>query len=150
MSGGRPGGLTALAVMNFIFGGMGLVEIIGIAAMVGVYSAASDETRAQLDQAAAIVKEVGIPALFAILSLLLIASVLEVLSGFGYLKQKRVLGRYLGNGFALIAIAAHTIMTAATWGIEGMGLQLGTLLEILYPILTLALINTTFREDLVH
>jgi len=36
--GERPGGLTALAMVNFVFGGIGLLSSIGFVAMIAVFS----------------------------------------------------------------------------------------------------------------
>jgi hypothetical protein len=149
MSAGRPGGLTAMAVMNFMFGGYGLLSVLGLGAMVGVYYAAG-ETNEEFEKAAAMVRQIGVPALVATLSLLTLAAVIEILAGFGYLRQKRILGRWFGNAFALLAIAAQVLFVVASHGVDGMGFTLGALLGVLYPLLTLILVNTTFREDLVN
>ena len=150
MSSGRPGGLTALAVMNFIFGAGGILQVLGIAVMAAAYYAAPEETKRELDKGVKMILKAGVPAVIAFLSLAGLAAILEVLAGFGYLKQKRFLGRVLGNAFALLSITAYGILVVASRGVEGMGLNLDALLGVLYPILTLILINTTFREDLVN
>lgn len=150
MSSGRPGGLTALAVMNFIFGAFGVLQILALAAMAAAYFAAPEGTRMELKEGVEVVRQIGVPAVIAFLSLASVAAILEVLAGFGYLRQKRFLGRVLGNAFALASITANVILVVASRGIEGMGVTLGALLGVLYPLLTLLLVNTTFREDLVN
>jgi hypothetical protein len=150
MSSGRPGGLTALAVMNFIFGAFGILQILAIAAMAAAYFAAPEDAKRGVDKGVKMILDLGLPAVIAFLSLAFLAAVLEVMAGFGYLRQKRFLGRVLGNAFALLSIAGNCIMVAASRGVEGMGVNLGALIGVLYPLLTLLLINTTFREDLVN
>ena len=47
------------------------------------------------------------------------------------------------------------IALSLTWGIgtasaRGGGFNLGLILNLVYPLITLVLINTTFRDDLVN
>ena len=150
MSTGRPGGLTAMAVMNFIFGGYGLLSVLTLVAMAAVYFSGASDSKPEFRQASDMVRQMGVPAMVIAFSLLTLATLIEIVAGFGYLKQKRVLGRWLGNAFALLAIAGQVLLVVASQGIQGMGFTLGSLLGVLYPLITLILINTTFREDLVN
>ena len=67
-----------------------------------------------------------------------------IVSGIGYLKQRRVMGRGFGNAYGILGVAGNAY--AATT----MGFNFGVLLGFLYPVLTLLLINTTFKDDLVN
>jgi hypothetical protein len=146
MSAGRPGGLTALAVMNFVFGGWGFLSLVGLAGFLLMGREMDPEaTSRQGDPGLTAFQKIELPILIAFFSMACLASLFEIASGFGYLRQKRFLGRIVGNAFALLAIAAHVLFVVASREI-----YLQTIISILYPLLTLLLINTTFREDLVN
>lgn len=137
----RPGGLTALAVVNFVLGGLGAVSFLALVAfaLIAPHLPKGDPGLAQAQE-----QLQGGRAWFmafdsAIEAFLLIAS------GIGYLGMKRRLGRYYGNAYALIALAF-----AVSFMFAGFPFGLGTIAGMIYPAITLALLNTTFREDLVH
>src|SRR6185436_7512098 len=78
-----------------------------------------------------------------------IGGVLLIVSGIGYLQQKKFLGRTLGNVCAVFRI----FVTAAMVLWLPAELRSGSILSILsfiYPALTLVLLNTTFKEDLTR
>lgn len=145
----RPGGLTAMAVINFIFGGLGIISsafsflsmrMMGNVATDGMPEAAKVKIEAlqRID-----------PSLFTIMiGMGIISALLLLLSGIGYLKQKRVLGRIVGNvyGFyAIIGVIVSTlIMPKALTG--GFGVM--SFIGIIYPTLTLILLDTVFKNDL--
>ncbi|MHC4243894.1 MAG: hypothetical protein ACYSU4_15935, partial [Planctomycetota bacterium] len=94
----RPGGLTALAVINFIVSGWGLIGLIflaGFFALIGKIPT-DNMQEAQKAQIEAF-QNMGIPVFIIILLLSLLSSVLLLLAGIGYLKQKKFLGRTIGN-----------------------------------------------------
>ena len=126
--GKRPGGLTALAVLNFVFGGFGLLGLLGLA---------MDPKIAQE------VQKQGVP-LLALVVLGLAAYGLMIASGVGYLGEKRFLGRTLGNAYAVSDLARSALLVVA------MGIGIASIMGLVYPLFTLALINTTFKEDLVN
>jgi len=147
--GKRPGGLTALAVFNFVFGAIGLLAAFGLIMFLAILlgfipeSPTVQETKEHLEAA-------GIPALAAIIVLCFLTASLVILSGIGYLKQSRFLGRTVGNAYAITGIA-YSILKAATLSPEiGGGFQLATIMGLVYPLLTLLLLNTAFKRDLVH
>ena len=72
--------------------------------------------------------------------------VLLLASGVGYLGQKRFAGRTLGNVYAVLAVADTVI--GLTVVKSGFGIT--TVIGLIYPLLTLALLNTTFKDDLVN
>lgn len=149
--GKRPGGLTALGVINFILFGLGLLGIITMITTLAILSAtdpgnkAAQEIRKSFDEA-------GIGSSFFIFIMIIggISYVLLFLSGIGYLKQKKFLGRTMGNAYALISIVSSVITAVWLPAKGGGGFNLGTIIGLIYPVLTLILLNTTFKEDFIN
>lgn len=139
--GKRPGGLTALAVLNFVFGGLGALAVLALVALFGVAEQASG---GEFSKEMAKVPDKGMLVVLLLLSV--VGTALMITAGVGYLKQKRFLGRTLGNAYAAISLASTALglaMVDSSFGI-------GTIIGLIYPVLTLALLNTTFKEDLVN
>lgn len=149
--GKRPGGLTALAVINFVFSGWGLIGLLGLAAFfafIGMIPT-DDMQEAQKAQFEAF-QNMGTSVFVMIFVLTIISSVLLLLSGIGYLKQKKILGRMMGNAYAVVTIVS-SIVSAMMFASEfGGGFNIGTIIGLIYPVLTLILLNTTFRDDLTN
>ena len=149
--GKRPGGLTALAVINFVFSGGGLISLMGMAvgfALIGMVPTEGmpEKERAQNEA----FQNMGTSVFVIIFVLTIISSALLLLSGIGYLKQKKVLGRMMGNAYAVITIVS-SIVSAMMFASEfGGGFNIGTIIGLIYPVLTLILINTTFKDDLIN
>ena len=148
----RPGGLTALAVINFIFSGFNLIGLLGwlviMFVIIGVIPT-EQMNEIQKTQMEAF-KDLGIPLFIFILSLSIVSAILLLLSGIGYLKQKKIMGRMLGNIYAVINIIS-SIISAILFGPEiGGGFNIMTIVGLIYPVLTLILINTTFKDDLIN
>jgi len=96
-------------------------------------------------------ENLGIPMFIFILVLSVVSAVLLLLSGIGYLKQKKVMGRLLGNLYAVINIISSIISGILIDDPEiGGGFNLMTIAGLIYPVLTLILINTTFKDDLTN
>ncbi|NIP27109.1 MAG: hypothetical protein GWN67_28945 [Phycisphaerae bacterium] len=147
----RPGGLTALAVINFVFSGWGLLSLLGLAAFfafIGVIPTEElqEPQRSQFEA----FKDMGVPLFVFIFALTLISSVLLLLSGIGYLKQKKFLGRTLGNIYAIIAIVSSVVSGIMFPSELGGGFNIGSIIGLIYPVVTLILLNTTFRDDLTN
>ena len=138
--GRRPGGLTALAVLNFVWGGMmalGVFASVAAIAMVRhIDSKEAREAQAAMDQNQVM--------LWVNLLLTLVTVALLIASGVGYLGLKRFLGRALGNVYAIVGIASVGV------GVAVEGMNIGTIIFLVYPLLTLVLLNTTFRDDFVR
>jgi hypothetical protein len=147
--GKRPGGLTALAIINFVFAAFGALGALGLIAMIALASSSamqdSEESRAVVDAA----KESGGIFLVSIV-LTVLQSVLLLLSGIGYLQQKRFLGRTLGIVYALLAIGFAVLAAMAMPEEIGGGFALGTIVGLVYPVLTLLLLNVTFKHDFIR
>jgi hypothetical protein len=128
--GDRPGGLTALAVINFIFGvleGLGLIVRL-----------------AHLDDIRRAFTFLNYPIALLYLQLLLnfLSAFLAIASGIGYVKQRGFLGRGLGNAYGVVGVLA-TVITAAFFS----EFNIAYLILLLYPLMTLVLLNTAFRQD---
>ena len=149
--GKRPGGLTALAIINFILAGMSILSpLIMVATYAHADKIPTDEMtevqRAQLEA----FQNMGTPTLVLIVVLTLLSGVLLLLSGIGYLKQRKILGRMVGNIYAVAAIIASIVSGMLSKPEVGGGFNFGTIIGLIYPILTLFLINTTFKDDLTN
>ena len=149
--GKRPGGLTALAVINFVFSGWGLMGLLGLAALFAFIGKIPTD-KMQESQKAQIeaFQNAGLPVFIFIFALSIITNVLLLVSGIGYLKQKKFLGRMIGNTYAVIAIVSG-IVSGMMWPREmGGSFNLATMLGLIYPVVTLILLNTTFKDDLIN
>jgi hypothetical protein len=147
--GKRPGGLTALAVLNFVFGGLGLLGLLALfALMKGVETAASAAAEGGDAAGAEVVNAVSTSAgpIYLALGLGLLSTILLIVAGIGYLGQKRFMGRTLGTVYALLAIGGSVVSLV----LLKQGFGLSTIIGLVYPVLTLILLNTTFKDDLVN
>ena len=121
--------MTALAVLNFVFSGIWCIWAMILA--IGLFLA--DKTGLKAEKSI-----VTIQLLFA-----LIIPTLLVISGIGYLQQKRVMGKILGNVYALTSL----LSTVFTHALANADFTLGSIFFLIYPILTLFLLNTVFSDD---
>jgi len=149
--GKRPGGLTALAVLNFIFSGWGLLSMAGMAVFLTLMDKIptedmDEQARTQIE----VMQEMGISILVLILVLSLVSCTLLLLSGIGYLKQKKFLGRTLGSAYGIITIISSIVSGLMFEAELGGGFNIGTIIGLIYPALTLILLNTTFKEDFTN
>jgi len=135
--GKRPGGLTALAVLNFVFGGLGALFTLGFLALLSVADKAASAAGANTS---------GVGVVYLLILLSVLAAILLIVSGIGYLGQKKFLGRTLGNAYAVCSLGSTGVGIAAVHT----GFGIGTIIGLIYPVLTLILINTTFKDDLVN
>ncbi len=146
--GRRPGGLTALAVLNFVFAGLSALSVLGTV-FVFAYAGTLKEGAKPEDRHILEALEnmnMGLWALILISSIL--AMVLLIIAGVGYLKMKRW-GRIAGNLYALTALIAGVLGAVITPAELGGGFNIGTIIGLVYPLLTLYFINATFKDDLV-
>lgn len=140
-SGSRPGGLTALAVLNFVFGGLGA---LGLLALVALFSLANSASGGSVGEEVA--KAPNAALIFVGLGVGLVNICLLITSGIGYLQQKRFLGRTLGSAYGVIALVFGIFQLVAL----NQGFGIGSIIGFIYPVLTLALLNTTFKDDFVN
>ncbi|MDX9999930.1 MAG: hypothetical protein RBU30_01405 [Polyangia bacterium] len=134
----RPSGLTALAVFNFVLAGWGLLKLLGVA----IVLAAGTPKGAQGQPP---------PQFLMLLTLgyLIFDIGLMVTAGIGYLKLKRFLGRWVGSIEAVVSLAYFVAVVAYVQS-EGIPFDVRNLSALVYPGLTLVLLNIVFRENLVH
>ena len=142
----RPGGLTALAVINFIFcmaAGMVLLSLLA-SRFVNFDGHPDQSFREQMDQFQAMPwSQLG-----TLLGLAGLESALLLVSGIGYLKQSRWFGWGMGNACALVSLAFMTL--SFEWlppHLGGERVTLETIRASFYPLFTLLLLNGTFRSD---
>jgi hypothetical protein len=149
--GKRPGGLTALAVINLVFAGLGVVQLLGLAVLFAFIGKipTDDMQEAQKAQLEAF-QNLGLPVFIFIFALTIISSVLLLVSGIGYLKQKKFLGRMIGNTYSVISIVSSVISGIMFAPELGGGFSIGTMIGLVYPVVTLILVNTTFKDDLIN
>ncbi len=147
----RPGGLTALAVINFVFAGFSVLSLLGTAAFFTlVDNIPTDQMDAAQRAQIEALQNLGTGALVFIFAINLLSGLLLLLSGIGYLKQQKVLGWMVGNAYAVVSIVS-SVVSAMMFARElGGGFNIMTIVGLVYPILTLVLINTTFKEDLTN
>ena len=147
----RPGGLTALAVINFVFFGWNLIGLIFLAGLFALRGKIPTENmqeaqRAQIEA----FQNMGLLVFILIFILSLVSTVLLLPAGIGYLKQKKFLGRTIGNLYVIVSIISSVVSVILfPVELEG-GFNLGVILGLIYPVLTLILLNTTFKEDLTN
>ncbi|MDH4239435.1 MAG: hypothetical protein OEW48_07720 [Phycisphaerae bacterium] len=147
----RPGGLTALAVINFVFSGWGFISLLGLAVFFAfIGKIPTDQMQEPQKTQFEAFQDMGVYVFVMIFVLSLISSVLLLLSGIGYLKQKKFLGRTIGNIYAVIAIVGSVFSGMMFPSELGGGFNIGSIIGLIYPILTLILLNTTFRDDLTN
>jgi hypothetical protein len=149
--GKRPGGLTALAVINFVFTGFGLLGLFGMIFIFGLMgdipTEGMDETQKAQFEA---FQEMGTGVFVFIFALSIVSNVLLLVSGIGYLKQKKIMGWAIGNAYAVLAILSSVISGLMFASELGGGFNIGTMIGLIYPIITLILLNTTFKDDLTN
>jgi hypothetical protein len=154
--GKRPGGLTALAVLNFVFGGFSVLGVLAMAAVLALLGsdAATEAIAESGDEEARKVAEawekIGTGLFYGMLALSAATAALLIASGVGYLQQKRFLGRTLGNTYAVLSIASSLLFGLMIHEDAGGGFNIGTILGLVYPVLTLLLLNGTFKEDFIR
>ena len=164
-SGKRPGGLTAMAVINFVIGGWLLLSILlyfggKFAIDMAEKQQAEIEQKSDpnsvqgnqmtekqkkdIEQA----KKIYASDTIRILTFLnVIPGALLIISGVGYLKQKKMLGRTIGNLYAVVSIILGIVGIVSIDKDLGGGFGIASLIGFIYPALTLFLINVTFKED---
>jgi hypothetical protein len=152
-------------VLNFVFGGFGIIwGMIAIAAGGFVSTAGSSANRLAeaarelaresarrsgdadaLEAANQIAPTVeSVSAMFYVLGIFaLLTAALLIVAGVGYLKQSKKSGYLFGNIYGVAAIIVVFLQIAML----GAGFGIGVILGLAYPIVTLALLNTVFKES---
>jgi len=137
--GKRPGGLTALAVLNFVFGGF---AAIGAALGFGGLALIREGIK-HAEEIGGKYEGQSITGAYIVIALTAASAVLLIASGVGYIKQKAFSGRTLGTVYALVSIGG-TVVGAVTGG----GIGVFGVLFLVYPVLTLILVNSAYKSHL--
>jgi hypothetical protein len=145
-AGRRPGGLTALAVINFVFAGFGLLSVLALVALMQFMGDLKADASAQDRVVFQAFEDMGMGLWALIVITSIVSSALLLIAGVGYLKQ-RPWGKLTGNLYGLTAIASSLLSALVMPSALGGGFNIGTIIGLVYPILTLALINTTFKGE---
>jgi hypothetical protein len=140
--GKRPGGLTALAVLNFVFGGLGILGILALVALLSLASAVVSEASGGQ---ASVSSAPGAGIVYLLIALSIVQVILMIISGVGYLQLKKFLGRTMGNAYAVVAILGTVLGIA----LASTGFGFSQIIGLVYPILTLFLLNVTFKDAFV-
>lgn len=147
----RPGGLTALAIINFLWA---MPQLFGVLWM-GLFYFGSGWLREHLSgpEIGEVIEAMNsLPTAAKVFDLASTSAVaaLLLLSGIGYLKQRKILGRALGNAYAALHLLSAVLgLTVLSHGPDD-GFDVGTMIAVAYPLVTLYFVNVVFREDLVH
>ena len=153
MSEGKcPSGLVVLAVLNFLFGANAVLSAVGMLFFSKLFNfLASQHDDPEMHAIVRAWDAIGDGVFYTTFVLTLVVAALLIASGVGFLTQKRFLGRTLGNLCALLSIASSLVWA---YGVEseeiGGGWSLIVILGLVYPVLSLVLLNTTFKEDFVR
>jgi hypothetical protein len=134
----RPGGLTALAIFNFIFGGLsGLSNLISLATLSQLYEVLAERARASGQEVPS--REL----LYVLGGFAIVRAALLITAGVGYLTMKRVIGYWFGNAYVILALVSILLeITLAPQKFTAFNL-----VEFVYPLITLFLLNAVFRKD---
>jgi len=151
--GKRPGGLTALAVINIIWGAITVLVAMGLVAAPLIVEKAAEggdeQAQKALQEMRQALEDMG-ALWYVVIGITCVSAVLLLMSGIGYLKQKKFLGRTLGNVWAILSIVGSALGGFMTAEAVGGGFSTGTIVGLVYPVLTLILLNGTFKEDFVR
>jgi hypothetical protein len=138
MTGKRPGGLTALAVLNFVFGGFGAIgALLGFLGL-GLIKEGIQKAEAMGGK----YDGQSLTGAYIVIALTAVSAILLISAGVGYLKQSKG-GRALGNMYVLASLAG-TVVGVVTGG----GIGAFTVLFSIYPVLTFILINSSYKQNL--
>jgi hypothetical protein len=139
----RPGGLTALAVLNFVFAGLGILAYLALLAAAKLVDTAASKVGDAVGE-----KAPGVPtSVYVVLLIGFVTVAIMLTAGVGYIQQKKFLGRTLGNVYAVMSLG-NTALSLAI--IKGASFGFGTIIGLVYPVLTLILLNTVFKDDFVR
>ncbi len=129
----RPGGVTTLAIINFVEFAISLLGVLGL---VFVYF-----------RGAAVQSGLsGNTGLLILLAFNGVISVLMFLSGIGLLGCRKIIGRHLTSLLFLVSLAK------SVWVVNAESKQFDLMLValVVWPLIAAVLVNTVFKDDLVR
>lgn len=142
----RPGGLTALSILNFVLGAGLFFKMIGTGWLISCAGSFGGPDGAQ-------VVNLYIQLAFDFASMALL-----IVSGIGFLRMDRTLGQILSNVYVLVGIgqlvfqiATNTGLGATSFGPQDSqarqsGLDMGVLLNKLYLLVVFLFVNFVFAD----
>ncbi|MBN2351455.1 MAG: ABC transporter permease subunit [Spirochaetales bacterium] len=135
----RPSGLTALAIINFIFAGL-----IGFLVMfsLGLLACAGAFARTQSAEPLG-TEAIGVSVAVSLGNIISMA--LLIVTAIGYLKCNPILGRLLGNIYALVEITKTTIYLIFYASVVQQ-LAIFTVIAYIWPLITILFLNIVFRD----
>ena len=145
----RPGVLTALAVINFILAFLYII-MNGLAVLTFAFIDNVPLGNLSEAQAARIeaMKQLSTGEIVFMFGPSVIAGILLVLAGIGYLKQRKVLGWVMGNIYAAVMIL-QSIISPFLLAPALRGGAVALTISLAYPVITLILINLVYKKNLV-
>jgi len=149
----RPSGLTALAVINFLLSFLQLLSAAGFLLQRFVFAPQWLKGEEDFGNGRRILQElveVSPPVIILIGGLMLISALLLFISGFGYLRRKRVWGKHITTLYVICDLASVACILA--WMPESYirDLGIGLIRTVFYPVFLGVVIHTVFRRDLVR
>jgi hypothetical protein len=145
----RPGGLTALAVINFIFAGFQVLSVIGLTFSMTMMDKLPMDGMTEAQKARIVAfQNIDSSTIAIMIGISIISFLLLLLSGIGYMKQKKFLGRMVGNIYAFFGIISVFISILLLPKEIGGGFGISSIIGLIYPTLTLILLDTAFKNDL--
>jgi magnesium-transporting ATPase (P-type) len=143
----RPGGLTALAVLNFVFAGLSALGVLAMVVLLQFADQLKKGSRPEDRLVLEAFENMSMPVWALVVLSSAIATVLLIAAGVGYLKMRRW-GRTAGLLYAVTAIISSVLTVVMLPTELGGGFNFGTIIGVVYPILTLILVGKTFKDDL--
>jgi len=138
-------------VVNFLVAALTVFVILSstVTIMILTHPEMTGEHQARLR---GILEEHDIGVSYFVISIAVSAVLMTLLivSGVGYLMQKKILGRILGSSFAVLSLARNVVEIVTLPEDGGGGVDPLRILVMTYALLTLVLLNTTFRRDFVN
>jgi|GEM_PF-924411 len=130
----RPGGVTALSIINFIFGG---IQAFGVLfALMALGCAAVFQGGLSAQPLGVRLFSIGMDGLICIAL---------IISGVGLLKVNRITGRWFGTLYAVCAIV-KTVALAFSGEAFFASFTIFTIISLVYPVLVLIFIHVVFRD----
>jgi hypothetical protein len=148
--------MTAVAILNFVFGGLGAIGNLIAFATLGLISAGLDILKDKIEEAGGLenaepevveaynvaMNTLSYGTIFFLIGVLI--AILQITAGVGIIGQKKTLGFLLSNVWAIASIAM-TIIWMSIIGFGAFGLITGTA----WPIIVLILVNGPFKAKFV-
>ena len=142
----RPGGITFFAIVNFIVALISIVLAGLFVLSVAFIGQVPVENMTEAQRASVeLLKNMPVGAIIFTISKGVLGGILLILAGIGYLKQKKVLGYIIGNVYAA-AMIIYTVVSPFILGAAGNRGVISYILALLYPVVTLIVLNFIYSK----